>query len=85
MNVVEHKTTQTYSLRRIEMESRLLSVDEAANALSIGKTKLYSELKLGRIRGVKLGKRTFITPEEIKIYISTLETYPFLNQETVNA
>jgi excisionase family DNA binding protein len=39
------------------MKPLLLSIDEAANLLSIGKTKLYAELAAGRLQAVKLGKR----------------------------
>lgn len=61
------------------MKPLMLSVDDAAKALSIGKTKLYSELSAGHITGVKLGKRTLITRESIDDYIATLKLYPMQN------
>lgn len=58
------------------MTSKLLSLDEASKILSIGKTKLYSEINLGRIKAVKIDKRTFIRSEDIDEYISNLTPYP---------
>lgn len=63
------------------MEPLLLSVDEAAKALSIGKTKLYSELSLGKIEAAKLGKRTLISRESLRQYLENLDTYPAENAE----
>ncbi len=70
--------------KEIIMKQLMLSVDEAAKALSIGKTKLYSELSAGRIVGVKLGKRTLITRESIENYISTLDLYPLQISDRAN-
>ena len=57
------------------MERLILSIDEAANALSIGKTKLYAELAAGRIVGMKLGKRTLISRTALNDYIASLKSY----------
>ena len=53
----------------------LLSVDEAAKILSIGKTKLYAELAAGNIKARKIGKRTLILREDLESYISNLKQY----------
>ncbi len=39
---------------------RLLSIEEAARVLGIGRTALYSEIGAGRIRSVKVGRRRLI-------------------------
>jgi excisionase family DNA binding protein len=44
---------------------RLLSVDEAAAALSIGRTAVYGELAAGRLRSVRLGRRRLIPSSAI--------------------
>lgn len=62
-------------LMRSIMEKLLLSIDDAANALSIGKTKLYAELKSGNLQASKLGKRTLIPRESIQDYIDKLDAY----------
>lgn len=44
---------------------RLLSVDQAARALGIGRTVLYSEIGAGRVRSVKLGRRRLVPSSAI--------------------
>jgi excisionase family DNA binding protein len=44
---------------------RLLSIAQAARALGIGRTALYSEIGAGRIRSVKVGRRRLIPSSAI--------------------
>jgi excisionase family DNA binding protein len=44
---------------------RLLSIDQAARALGIGRTALYSEIGAGRIRSVKVGRRRLVPSSAI--------------------
>ena len=44
---------------------RLLSIEQAARALSIGRTALYSEIGAGRIRSVKVGRRRLVPSSAI--------------------
>jgi excisionase family DNA binding protein len=44
---------------------RLLSIDQAARALGIGRTALYSEIGAGRIRSIKVGRRRLIPSSAI--------------------
>ena len=39
---------------------RLLSIEQAARALGIGRTALYSEISARRIRSVKVGRRRLV-------------------------
>ena len=39
---------------------RLLSVDEAARQLGIGRSALYGELAAGRLRSLKVGRRRLV-------------------------
>ena len=39
---------------------RLLSVDEAARHLGIGRSALYGELAAGRLRSLKVGRRRLV-------------------------
>jgi excisionase family DNA binding protein len=48
---------------------RLLSIDDAAAALSIGRSALYDELAAGRLRSVKVGRRRLIPAGAIGQYI----------------
>jgi excisionase family DNA binding protein len=52
--------------RPIEREpDRLLSIEQAARALGIGRTALYSEIGAGRIRSVKVGRRRLVPSSAI--------------------
>ena len=44
---------------------RLLSIEQAARALGIGRTALYSEIGAGRIRSVKVGRRRLVPSSAI--------------------
>ena len=44
---------------------RLLSIAQAARALGIGRTALYSEIWAGRIRTVKVGRRRLVPSSAI--------------------
>ncbi len=45
---------------------RLLSVDEAAERLGIGRTRLYAEIGAGRVRSVHSGRRRLIPSSAIR-------------------
>ncbi len=49
---------------------RLLSVDEAASALGLGRSLLYAELGAGRLRSVKCGRRRLIPAEAVTEFIA---------------
>jgi excisionase family DNA binding protein len=52
--------------RPIEREpDRLLSIEQAADALGIGRTALYLEIGAGRIRSIKVGRRRLIPSSAI--------------------
>ena len=44
---------------------RLLSIEQAARALGVGRTALYSEIGAGRIRSVKVGRRRLVPASAI--------------------
>ncbi len=48
---------------------RLLSIDEAAKALGIGRTALYAELLSGELWSVKVGRRRLVPASAIGRYI----------------
>lgn len=52
----------------------LMTVEDALQYLKIGKTKLYALIKEGKIRTVKIGKRTLIDPEDLKKFIESQKT-----------
>lgn len=48
---------------------RLLSIDECAAALGIGRTALYAELMSGSLQSLKVGRRRLIPASAIATYI----------------
>jgi excisionase family DNA binding protein len=44
---------------------RLLSIEQAARALGIGRTALYSEIGARRIRSIKVGRRRLVPSSAI--------------------
>jgi excisionase family DNA binding protein len=50
--------------------TELLSVEEAARQLGIGRTALYHEFTDNRLRSVKVGRRRLIPSSEIDAYIN---------------
>ncbi len=51
-----------------------MTVKEALDYLKIGRTKLYALLKEGKIRTVKIGKRTLFDPEDVKKFVEGHKT-----------
>ena len=48
------------------MEPLALSVNDAAKALSLGRTSIYVMIADGRLEAIKLGRRTLIRMESIR-------------------
>lgn len=51
----------------------LLSVEEAAEQLSIGRSYLYGLIQKGEIKSLKLGKSRRIPADEIPAYVERLK------------
>jgi excisionase family DNA binding protein len=43
----------------------LLSIDEAARALGIGRSRLYDEIGAGRLRSIRIGRRRLVAGDAI--------------------
>ncbi len=49
---------------------RLLSIDEAAAMLRLGRSLVYSEIAAGRLHTIKVGRRRLIPAASIAAYIA---------------
>jgi len=49
---------------------RLLSVEEAARSLGIGRSAAYAELSAGRLASVKIGRRRLVPAAAIARYVA---------------
>ena len=47
-------------------------IDDLADAIGIGRTKIYAEINAGRLRAKKLGSRTLVTTAAALAYLDTL-------------
>ncbi|PWK66935.1 helix-turn-helix domain-containing protein [Aminobacter sp. AP02] len=54
------------------MTNHLRSIKETAAALGISRSKLFLEIKAGKIAVRKIGSRTLISDSEIARYLGTL-------------
>jgi excisionase family DNA binding protein len=52
-----------------EVPDRLLSIDEAARMLGIGRSRLYEEIGSGRCRSLKVGRRRLVPSSAISDYV----------------
>lgn len=52
----------------------LLTVDEAAAALGMGRTAIFEQLRLGRLKSVKVGRARRIPLDYIEDFITLLKT-----------
>lgn len=50
----------------------LLSAEEAARALGIGRTRMYELLRAGNVPSVKLGRSRRIRPEDLDEFVERL-------------
>lgn len=55
------------------MTPLLHDIASAVDMLGISRTRLFSEIKTGRIEAVKIGKRTMIKHSELERYVAELE------------
>ena len=55
----------------------LLKVEEVAEMLNLGRSKLYSYILSGELRSVKVGRRRLITPDAVREFVEHLERASF--------
>ena len=52
----------------------LIPIKEGRRLLGgIGNSKFYEEVAIGRLKLVKMGRRSFLTPGEIRRYVAALQ------------
>lgn len=59
-------------MSEIITEKLAYSVEAAAKASHVGRTLIYAELKSGRLRAKKIGRRTIITAEALAEWLNAL-------------
>lgn len=56
-----------------ELPKRLFTLTEAAHVLSMGRTRLFTEIRTGRLATVGTGKARRVTSDAIDAYINLLK------------
>lgn len=51
------------------------AINDLADALGIGRTKIYSEIASGRLRAKKVGSRTLVPADAVQAYLVQLPDY----------
>ena len=52
----------------------LMSAEEAARALGIGRTRMFELIRSGEVPSIKLGRSRRIRPEDLEQYVERLAT-----------
>ena len=63
----------------------LLTPEEAAKALRIGRTTVYALMKSGELRPVHIGRSCRISQAEVESYVRRLQTLPSRPQPSPDA
>ena len=56
----------------IPASPRVFSIEQFCRLFCIGRTKVYEELKLGRLRARKIGRRTIIAEDDAQSWLRCL-------------
>lgn len=67
-------TTASRDIERTTTSVLLLTVEEAAQRLSIGRTTMYSLVSTGAIESVTIGRLRRVPSESLERYVSSLRT-----------
>ena len=68
------RETPTGSWEASTKDQLLLTPEEAARALRIGRTTVYALMKIGELRAVYIGRSCRLPVVELERYVSRLET-----------
>jgi len=50
----------------------LLTINQVAALLNLGRTKTYEIVRSGKIKSLKVGSRRLIRPEDVEIYVKRI-------------
>lgn len=57
------------------MKPELLTINEFCRAINLGKTSVYKLINEGKVKAVKLGKKTLVPQSSVNDFISSLPKY----------
>ncbi len=53
----------------MQVEKIAYSIEEAAQAASLGRSSIYEEIRAHRLRAVKVGRRTIIAADDLRAWL----------------
>lgn len=56
------------------MQKQAFTVNELTNEIGIGRSKLYAEIKAGKLTPRKIGKKTIFLAKDVESYLQALPT-----------
>jgi excisionase family DNA binding protein len=60
----------------ISMDKITFSINELAKQTGLSRTKIYQEIAAGRIRIVKVGRRTLVPASAVQAWLDRLSEHP---------
>jgi excisionase family DNA binding protein len=63
-------------------EQIAVSVEEAGKLAGVGRTTIFKELRDGRLKGRKIGRRTVVPIDELNAWLTSLPTSRSIPEET---
>ena len=57
-----------------EIDQLAMSIDEAARRAGLGRDKMYTAVKEGKLEARKAGRRTLVTADALRRFIDNLPT-----------
>jgi excisionase family DNA binding protein len=57
------------------MNRDLLTITEFCDVIGVGRTTAYALLKSGKLKALKIGRRTFIEKAAVEAWLSSLSAY----------
>jgi excisionase family DNA binding protein len=73
--MIEHQEISERERQR-RARQRAMSVRGFCESVGIGRTRFYQEVKTGRLRVRKVGRRTLITADDAEDWLSRLPSLP---------
>ena len=61
-----------HTLTKVALTKVTLSIRDFCKVAGISRSRTYEEIKTGRLRIVKCGRRTLITPEAVEAWVKSL-------------
>ena len=78
-NTENRNTPSAQACRTAVGSERAISIEEFCRRYSLGRTKVYEEIKLGRLRARKIGRRTIVTQDDAENWLQHLPPMKTIN------